>query len=95
MKFSCAVVGALAAASCATAFVVPGAAIVRQHTRSSATVVNAGGKYDGKLWDDGERKTNTQRDRQTERAMWCSAWVGCCAAAVATICLCEKMHDPS
>lgn len=52
MKFSSAVVGALAAASCANAFVVPGAAIVRQHTRSSATVVNAGGKYDGKLWDD-------------------------------------------
>lgn len=74
MKFSCAVVGALAAASCATAFVVPGAAIVRQHTRSSATVVNAGGKYDGKLWDDGERKRQeTEGEREGQRELECVA----------------------
>ncbi|CAN0081077.1 unnamed protein product [Pylaiella littoralis] len=54
MKFTTAIVGVLAAASTASAFVAPGASVARslaQPTRS-ATSLMAGGKYDGKLWDD-------------------------------------------
>ncbi|CBJ27026.1 conserved unknown protein [Ectocarpus siliculosus] len=51
-----AVVGVLALASAASAFVAPGAAgrglTQQQPTRTSATVVFGQGKYDGKLWDD-------------------------------------------
>jgi len=57
MKFTTAIVGVLAAASCASAFVAPGAAITRGVTAPRAVSrLNAGGKYDGKLWDDGKRK---------------------------------------
>ncbi|CAM9864562.1 unnamed protein product, partial [Ectocarpus fasciculatus] len=50
-----AIVGVLALASAASAFVAPGAAargLTQQTTRTSATVVFGNGKYDGKLWDD-------------------------------------------
>lgn len=55
MKFTIAAVGVIAAASCASAFVVPTAPVgglAQTAARSSVTRVNAGGKYDGKLWDD-------------------------------------------
>lgn len=54
MKFTIAAVGVIAAASCASAFVVPTTPVggLTQTARSTVTRVNAGGKYDGKLWDD-------------------------------------------
>ncbi len=62
MKCTIAVVGVLAAASCASAFVAPGAAITRGVTAPRAVSrLNAGGKYDGKLWDDGKRDTSEEK----------------------------------
>lgn len=54
MKFTFAAIGVIAAASCASAFVVPTAPVgaLAQSARSTVTRVNAGGKYDGQLWDD-------------------------------------------
>lgn len=53
MKFTIAV-GVIAAASCASAFVVPAAPVrgmAPVAARSTVTRVYRGGKYDGELWD--------------------------------------------
>lgn len=55
MKFTIAAVGVLAAASCASAFVAPGAVrtgMAPAAVRSTTTRVMANGKYDGKEWND-------------------------------------------
>lgn len=59
MKFTIAVGVIAAAASCASAFVVPAGPVrgmAPVAARSTVTRVNAGGKYDGKLWDDEAKK---------------------------------------
>ena len=84
MKFTTAVVGVLAAASCASAFVAPGAAVTRAVTAPRAVSrLNAGGKYDGKLWDDGKRRGSPQCCRAQQ--LWCpegGAADGSCAVEV-------------